>query len=131
MRNRSPKNITGAVDDRYFNARLPNIPYFFGNGEIRYHKGKFLNTKNNISAWWSANYVNEFYLFWAVDGNKDFKNVVPSQFIQNMGATFSHPKNRWAITAEVTNMLNEKVFDNFSVQRPGRAFYITIRTFIN
>ncbi|MEP5340890.1 MAG: TonB-dependent receptor [Algibacter sp.] len=131
LRNRSPKNITGAVDDRYFNARLPNIPYFFGNGEIRYHKGKFLNTKNSISAWWSANYVNEFYLFWAVDGNKDFKNIVPSQFIQNVGATFSHPKNRWAITAEVTNMLNEKVFDNFSVQRPGRAFYITIRTFIN
>lgn len=131
LRNRSPRNVTGAVDERYFNARLPNIPYFFGNGEVRFYKEKFLNTKNSISAWWSANYVNEFYLFWAVDGNKDFKNTIPSQFVQNLGATFSHPENRWAITAELTNIFNEKVFDNFSVQRPGRAFYITLRTFIN
>ncbi|GFD92816.1 TonB-dependent receptor [Alteromonas sp. KUL156] len=131
LRNRSPKNITGAVDNRYFNARLPNIPYFFGNAEVRYHKENFLHTKNNISAWWSANYVNEFYLFWAVDGNKDLKNTIPSQFTQNLGITLSHPENRWTVTAEATNIFNEKVFDNFSVQRPGRAFYITLRTFIN
>ncbi len=131
LRNRSPRTVTGAVDDRYFNARLPNIPYFFGNGEVSFYKEKFLNTKNSFSAWWSANYVNEFYLFWAVDGNKDFKNTIPSQFVQNLGATFSHPENRWAFTAELTNIFNEKVFDNFSVQRPGRAFYITLRTFIN
>lgn len=131
LRNRSPKNVTGAVDDRYFNARLPNIPYFFGNADVRYNEEKFLNSKNNISAWWSANYVNEFFLFWDVDGNKDFKNTIPSQFVQNIGASFAHPDNRWSVTAEITNILDEKVFDNFSVQRPGRAFYITLRTFIN
>jgi len=131
LRNRSPKSVTGAVNEHYFNARLPNIPYFFSNGEIRYYKKQFLGTKNNISAWWSANYVNEFFLFWDVDGNKDFKNTIPSQFVQNLGASFSHPKSQWTFTAEVTNIGNEKVFDNFSVQRPGRAFYITLRTFIN
>jgi len=131
LRNRSPKDVTGAVDERYFNARLPNIPYLFGNGEVRYHKEKFLNSKNSFSAWWSANYVNEFYLFWDVDGNKDLKNTIPSQFVQNLGVSYSHPKKIWSVTTEFTNILDEKVFDNFSVQRPGRAFYITLRTFIN
>ncbi|MDO6744907.1 TonB-dependent receptor [Tenacibaculum soleae] len=130
LRNRSSKSITGAVNNRYFNARLPNIPYLFGNGEIRYHRKKFLSTKNNISFWWSANYVNEFYLYWAVDGNKDFKNIIPSQFTQNLGVTISHPFNHWAITSEITNIFDKKVFDNFSAQRPGRAFSITLRTFI-
>ncbi|CAM1334929.1 TonB-dependent receptor domain-containing protein [Tenacibaculum aestuariivivum] len=130
LRNRSPKSSTGSVDNGYFNARLPNIPYLFGNTEIRYHRKKFLSTKNNISAWWSANYVNEFYLYWAVDGNKDFKKTIPSQFTQNIGITISHPSNHWAITSEVTNILDNKVFDNFSAQRPGRAFSITLRTLI-
>lgn len=131
LRNRSPKNVTGAVNNRYFNARLPNIPYFFGNAEIRYRKNNFLQTQKNVSFWWSANYVHEYFLFWAVDGNEDLKNTIPTQFVQNVGASFSHPKNNWTITAEMTNINDEKVFDNFNVQRPGRAFYITLRTFIN
>ena len=84
IRNRSPSNVTGSVDDRYYDARLPNIPYLFGNGEVRYQKNKFLNSKNRFSAWWSANYVHEFFLFWAVDGREELKNTIPTQFIQNV-----------------------------------------------
>ncbi|WP_097044721.1 TonB-dependent receptor [Flagellimonas pacifica] len=130
LRNRSPKNITGAVDNRYFNARLPNIPYLFGNAEIRYQKEEFLGGKNKFSAWWASNYVHEYFLFWDVDGNKDFKNVIPSQFIQNVGVSYAFPKNKFSVSLEATNVFDEKAFDNFSVQRPGRAFYITLRTFL-
>ncbi|WP_299671960.1 TonB-dependent receptor [uncultured Polaribacter sp.] len=129
LRNRSPKNVTGTIDDRYFNARLPNIPYLFGNGEIRYQKDNFLGSKNKFSTWWTANYVNEYFLFWDVDGNKDFKNVIPSQFIQNVGVSYAFPQNRFSVSLEAANVFDKKAFDNFNVQRPGRAFYITLRTF--
>lgn len=131
IRNRSPRNVTGSVDNRYYNARLPNIPYFFGNAEIRYQKDGFLGGKNRFSTWWSAGYVHDFFLFWEVDGNKDLKNVIPSQFIQNVGITYALPENRFSITLESTNLFDRKAFDNFNVQRPGRAFYVTLRTYLN
>lgn len=130
IRNRSPKHITGSVDDRYFDARLPNIPYLFGNGEVRYQKENFLGTNNRLSAWWSANYVHNYFLFWAVDGNRDLKNSIPSQFIQNLGLSFALNENRFSATLEAFNIFNQKAFDNFNVQRPGRAFNITLRKYI-
>ncbi|GAB5476269.1 MAG: TonB-dependent receptor [Maribacter sp.] len=131
LRNRSPKSVTGTVDERYFNARLPNIPYLFGNAEVRFNKKDLFGSGNIFSAWWSGSYVNEFFLFWEVDGNRDFKNSIPSQFVQNIGASIALLENNASLSLECTNLLNEKVFDNFSVQRPGRAFYITLRTFLN
>ncbi|KYG81711.1 outer membrane cobalamin receptor [Roseivirga ehrenbergii] len=131
IRNRSPKSVTGSIDDKYFNARLPNIPYLFGNAEVKFSEDNFLGTKSKFSAWWSGAYVNEFYLFWAVDGNRDLKNVIPNQFIQNAGISYIWPDNRLSITLESTNIFDTKAYDNFSVQRPGRAFYLTLRTFIN
>ncbi len=130
IRNRSPKNITGSVDNRYFNARLPNIPYLFGNAEVRYQKDDFLQSNSTLSAWWSAGYVHEFYLFWAVDGNRDLKNAIPSQFIQNLGISYSDDDNRFSVTLESFNVLDEKAFDNFNVQRPGRSFNLTLRTYL-
>ncbi len=131
IRNRSPKSVTGSVDNRYYDARLPNIPYLFGNGEMRYQKNNFFGTGSRFSAWWSAAYVQEFYLYWAVDGNIDFKNNIPSQFIQNTGISCTLPADRLSISLESTNLFDKKAFDNFSVQRPGRAFYITMRTYLH
>jgi len=109
---------------------LPNIPYFFGNAQVRYQKENFLGSKNKFSAWWNSNYVHEYFLFWDVDGNKDFKNTIPSQFIQNLGMSYTLPHNNFSVAIEATNVFDEKAFDNFNVQRPGRAFYITLRTFL-
>lgn len=131
IRNRSPKDVIGSVDNRYYDARLPNIPYLFGNGEVRYQKEKFLGTENSFSAWWGASYVHEFYLYWAVDGNKDLKNTIPSQFIQNIGVSYALPADRLSLSLESANVFDQKAFDNFSVQRPGRAFYLTLRTYLN
>lgn len=131
IRNRSPKHVTGSVDNRYYDERLPNIPYLFGNGEISYHIKDFLQKGSRFSAWWSASYVHEFFLYWAVDGNQDLKNTIPSQFIQNIGASYALPANRLTVSLKTTNLFDKKAFDNFSVQRPGRGLYITLRTYLN
>ncbi|RJE72570.1 cobalamin receptor protein [Reichenbachiella sp. MSK19-1] len=131
IRNRSSRSVTGSVDNRYYDARLPNIPYLFGNGEVRYQKFDFLGTNSRFSAWWSASYVHEFYLYWAVDGNKDLKNTIPSQFIQNIGVSYALPADRFSVSLESTNLFDQKAFDNFSVQRPGRALYVTLRTYLH
>lgn len=129
IRNKTPKEITKNIDSKYYNARLPNIPYLFGNSRIMYNKEQFLGSKNSFSFWWSANYVKEYFLYWAEDGGD--KITIPSQFVQDIGTSYSLENNKLSISLQCNNLLNSKVYDNFNVQRPQRSFYITLRTFIN
>ena len=39
---------------------------------------------------------------------------------------FDHYPYRGSATLEIDNVTDAKVFDNFGVQRPGRAFYLKL-----
>ncbi|GAA5219490.1 TonB-dependent receptor [Membranihabitans marinus] len=130
LRNKSSNSSAGTVDNRYYNARLPNIPYLFGNARIRYTLEDFVKPDCDLQLYWSGSYVREFYLYWAVDGNEEQKNIIPSQFVQNAGVSWLLQEQKFSIAAEIHNLGNIKAYDNFSVQRPGRSFYITLRTFL-
>lgn len=130
LRNRSSREAAGTVDDRYFGARLPNVPYLFGASELRYDREGVLGGRADVSAWWALNYVHEFFLFWAIDGDRGAKNVVPEQWVHGLGLTLQSADGRYAVTLETTNLLDADVFDDFSVQRPGRALAATLRYFL-
>ena len=38
---------------------------------------------------------------------------------------------RYNIAVECKNITNEKLYDNFSLQKPGRAVYLKLRYFIS
>lgn len=122
IRNRSD------VDEskRYYNERIPNIPYFFGNASIQYSHNKFLWKKIKWNVWYSMRYVNEFYLFWEGDGNRESKNVIPDQYSGNVGGSLTEKDGKYSLTLECQNIFNEKLYDNFRIQKPGRAFYLTL-----
>jgi outer membrane cobalamin receptor len=130
LRSRTPVENSGTLDDRYIGARIPNIPYFFSNGEIRYEIKNFFK-KNTLQLWWNANYIHSFFLYWEIDGRKDSKYAIPSQLIQNTGLSCSIPETHITISAEAFNLFNMKAYDNFGVQKPGRAFSMKLRYFIN
>ena len=129
IRNRSPKGNSGVVDDRYFNARMPNIPYFFGNAEIRFLRN--IKKDDALQIWWNGGYVHEFYLYWAIDGIDDSKAVIPGQFIQNAGVSYTFSRHRLSISLESFNLTDAKAYDNYSVQKPGRSFSCKFRYFIS
>jgi outer membrane receptor protein involved in Fe transport len=120
--NKTSQANSSSPDSRYYNLRLPNIPYLLANSEVSYRK-------NNFQCWWNTSYVHWFYLYWAVDGRPDLKATIPSQFIQNTGANYQ-VKRRYTIGAEIHNLTDRKAYDNFSVQRPGRSFHIKAGIFI-
>lgn len=130
IRNKSSVENSGTTDNRYYNARMPNIPYFFGNAEIRFcreNSGKHLHL---IQVWWNMHYVHAFYLYWATDGGKDQKAIIPMQFVQNAGISIMLLKNTLTVSAELFNLADEKVFDNFNIQKPGRNLSFKLRYFI-
>ncbi|MBX2923859.1 MAG: TonB-dependent receptor [Chitinophagaceae bacterium] len=129
IRNKTGAKYASSPESKYYNDRLPNIPYLFGNAEINW-RSKAGPSGNTFQCWINGSYVHEFYLYWASDGNPDLKVTIPSQYLQHMGASYAVNKIKTTITGEIHNLFDEKAFDNFNVQRPGRSFHIKLNFLI-
>lgn len=116
--------------NRYKGDRIPNRPYLFANGKINYRFPKIFEQEDEFNIFLGAHYVNEFFRGWESVGLQKFKDKIPSQFTQNLGITYQLPVKllEASLTAEVQNLTDEKVYDFFGVQRPGRAFYLKLIT---
>ncbi len=111
--------------------RIPNTPYLFANSSVRYALlNNTFKQNDQLSVFVTGRYVHEFFRSWESAGLKEFKLEIPSQFVQNAGFTYTLPTENqlWALTAEVQNLSNAKVFDFLGVQKPGRAFYVKLTT---
>ncbi|MEM8568907.1 MAG: hypothetical protein AAGF85_20785, partial [Bacteroidota bacterium] len=106
--------------------RIPNTPYFFANGAAAYELTKLIKKQHKLSVFWNVRFVNAFFIGWESAGLQQFKLEVPNQTTHTAGLThrMNIKKIQNALTLEVQNLTNAKVFDLFGVQRPGRAFYI-------
>jgi len=106
--------------------RIPNTPYFFVNGGLEYIHSDLIKQRDKLSLFWNVRYVNSFYVGWESAGLQQFKASVPNQTTHAAGLThrMNIRKLHHAVTLEVQNLTNAKVFDLFGVQRPGRAFYL-------
>jgi outer membrane cobalamin receptor len=119
-----------ASSSRYFNSRIPNIPYLMANGGLSFSIDKLFNKAVKTQLWLNGNYTHEYFLYWEIDGDRDRKNRIPTQFLQNTGASFSL-RNNLTITFECYNLSNQKTYDNFNVQLPGRSFSLKTRFYIS
>lgn len=112
-----------------YKSRIPNIPYFFANARLGYHV--HLKEKDlQLAFYWSARYVHEFYLTWEKLGNIASKNVIPTQFIQDLNVECTFKEGKYNIAATLNNFTNVRAYDNFNIQKPGIAFYLKLRCFI-
>jgi outer membrane receptor for ferrienterochelin and colicin len=118
------RSRTGAFE-RFFGDRIPNTPYYFANGSIRYAFPALFSDSDKMTLFLSGRYVHQFFLSWESAGIKDFKLEIPSQFINNAGFTYKLPFEgiRTTVTGEIHNLTDAKAFDFLGVQKPGRAFY--------
>jgi len=108
--------------------RIPNKPYFFANASSKYIFNSVLQTNDKLSAFIDARYIHDFFISWESAGVD--KLTIPNQKLYNLGVTYDCKINnlKYAISAEAQNITNEKNFDFYGVQKPGRAFYIKLVT---
>lgn len=57
------------------------------------------------------------------------KKRVPEQFSHNLGITYSIKNGRYNLSLECKNFTDEKLYDNYSLQKAGRAFYGKVRVY--
>lgn len=71
----------------------------------------------------------DFPLYWENIGDKDSKNMVPEQFSHNLSLSYTMKNGRYNVSFECQNFTDAQLFDNFSLQKAGRAFYGKFRVF--
>lgn len=110
-----------------YKQQLPNRPWIYGNADLSIGKNNLLGKGTRIEMSYMYQYVHWFYLSWANLGGAGTKNYVPSQNIHTALASFSWGYNKYSISVEARNFTNELAYDNFRLQKPGRAFYTKFR----
>lgn len=112
--------------NRAYKEQLPNTPFLFSNLVVSYDLIKdFKNYK--VTGNYSLNYVKEFYLGYAFIATAFDKNTIPEQLTNDLGVTISSINERYSLSIQATNIFNKRVFDNFNIQKPGRAIFAKIR----
>ncbi|XXX76171.1 TonB-dependent siderophore myxochelin receptor MxcH [Sorangium sp. So ce134] len=108
--------------------RIPNRPYLFGSWNARLRFAGMPSSLDAIEPFYGGRYVHEFFRGWECHGDPQHKMTVDAQVTQNAGVSWitSRAFARVTSTFEVDNIADAKVFDNFGVQRPGRAFYVKV-----
>jgi outer membrane receptor protein involved in Fe transport len=113
-----------------YKSRVPNIPYFFYNLRLGYSPSK-ADSENKFSIYWHTRYIHEFFLIWENLGNPGEKNIIPTQFINDLQAEYSMNNGRYNVSVTISNIADALAFDNFSIQKPGRAVYLKLRYFLH
>ncbi|QTE21530.1 TonB-dependent receptor [Polaribacter cellanae] len=111
---------------------VPNTPFFTMNSSLRYSIENVFQKKSRLNLFYTMYFTDEFsYLNIpsGVSGADFFK--VPQQFAQDLGLSYSFPNNNLVMSFDIKNIFDKPVYDNLSVQKPGRAFYLKLNYSIN
>ncbi len=111
-----------------FGERMPNDPYFFGDFGFQY---RFNLKSARITASWNTRYVHEFFLYAEGNGNLSRKRSIPTQFLNDMNVSCMLGEGKYNLSFSINNVFDAEAYDNWSLQKPGRAFNLKLRYFIN
>ena len=124
------KTVTSGTNQESltYGARMPNLPYQFANSDVTFYWRNLWKKGNTLSVTYDNLYMHSFPLYSeAVGSESEF--VVPTQFSHNLTLSYGIQNGRYNISFECRNLTNEKLYDNFSLQKAGRAFYGKVRIY--
>jgi vitamin B12 transporter len=118
MRNSSDEGTFGDFDG----DRIPHRPWLDAAGSVTFLAKNLVRAKDSLSAGWNSTFVYQFFRGWESQGLREFKQVVPTQFLQNIVATYTlDGVVDTSFSAELSNITDAEAYDFIGVQKPGRA----------
>lgn len=106
-----------------YGERMPNLPYCFADGDISLTWNNCLKRGNSLRFEYETMYLHSYSFYPNHLGSDNTDYLIPSQFSHNLMLTYSMQKGKYRLSLECKNLTNEKLYDNFRLQKPGRAFY--------
>lgn len=114
-------------------TNVPNVPLTTMNAGLRYTVKNFIQSKSIINLFYNAYYTDEFAFKFAAGtnttGEEEF--LINEQISHDFGLSYTFPKRNFVMSFDVKNIFDQAVYDNLSVQKPGRAFYLKLNYTIN
>jgi len=104
----------------YFNQQLPNEPFWTSHATGQYTFAHVLQKNSALQLFYTFRFVERFYTTWLT--LEDFRT--PRQYTHDLGVSYTFPDQRFLLSIDAKNIFDQQVYDNFAVQKPGRAFYI-------
>jgi outer membrane cobalamin receptor len=113
-----------------YRNRTPNRPWTYCNAELSYTFHNVLQGDDRLRLSADYQWVHWFYLTWEAFGSASSKSRVPTQHITNASLLYSWHSGRYNVSLECSNLLDALAFDNYMLQKPGRAFFLKFRLFL-
>lgn len=130
------------LNNRHFkNARIANLPYYYGNASVAFNAKELLNLKYNWVFFWDYSYVHQYYLdfiekqfepdgFLGLWGKSKINTnrVIPVQHLNNIGMVYTRDMEKRSISfsAELKNIFDTEIYNEFKMQSPGRHYRLKI-----
>ncbi|WP_020533177.1 TonB-dependent receptor [Flexithrix dorotheae] len=124
LRNNTQYEPGQTVESAVYRDRIPNEPYLFGNGNIAYTFKNLWRKGHRMNIEYNLRYVHAFYLYWPSQGSDKFD--IPEQLSHDLTLTY-FLNDKFQFTVEGRNLTDKNLYDNFSLQKPGRSFTGKIR----
>lgn len=112
-----------------YRDRIPNMPYLFGNADASVFFKNFGREGNTLSLGYNLLYVHAYYLYWPSLGSD--KLDIPQQLAHDVNAVYAMAGGKFNVALECKNLLDARLYDNFSLQKPSRGFYVKLRYFVS
>lgn len=114
-----------------YNNQLPNRPWLFSSAEAGYTFRNLVLPESKLHLGCNYQWVHWYFLTWEAYGSRENKARIPTQHIFNADITYSWKNGRYNIALECYNFLDKLAYDNYKLQKPGRAFFAKFRLFIS
>ena len=115
-------------DPTQINALVPNEPNFFGNADAGYFFNDLWLKDSKLTLRYHLQFIYKFLNEWNTYESAA-KN--PTQWNHGIGMVYSWKKGKYNLSVDGKNIFDAKLYDNFSLQKPGRSFSVKFRYFFN
>lgn len=114
----------------YNGQQIPNEPFLTSNANVQYRLNDVFRKKSILNLYYNFGYVHPFETVWKLRVQDNWDSM-PGQYIHDLGASYRFPNQRLVLAADIKNVFNSEAWDNFAVQKPGRAYYLKLTYTIN
>lgn len=114
-----------------YNNHVPNRPWLFASAEARYTFADLLAKSDRLTLGIDYQWVHWFYLSWEAYGLPETKARIPEKNLLGANATYSWHDSRYSVSLDCQNLLDQTVYDNYKLQKPGRSLFLKFRLLID
>lgn len=129
VRDNMPTAQGSTAENLSYKERMPNLPYMFADSDINFYWRGLGRKSNVLTVTYDNQYTHSFCYYTANIGSNNDDYIVPDQFAHNLTVSYGIGNGRYNLSLECRNFTNARLYDNFSLQKAGRAFYGKVRIY--